>query len=302
MSTKRSSLSRRAFLKATVLATATPAVLAATGSLQSAAALPAPIGTVIDYSAGVPSAQSVRAHGHLGAVRYVSEKRPGAEWMQGKPVRLSETQDFANNGLATASVYQFGRADTADWLQGAAGAAVHAPQAIAIHAAAGGPKGRPIYVAIDDNPTRAQYDNQIRPYLQSFKQQLAGAGLKLGVYGNYNVVEWASQDGLGEFFWMHDWGSAGRIHPRTTIHQKAGQQSSIDGIVVDINNVYAQDWGQWKPGQGPTPTEAQIPTIPDVAQLSSMLPPNLRNIPLPSQQQINDALNLINQVRPLISS
>lgn len=297
-----SNLSRRSFLKAAAVAAATPTLLTATGKLPQASALPAPIGKVLDYSAGVPSGRTVKAKGYLGAVRYVSEKRPGAEWMAGKPVRIAETQDFANNGLATASVYQFGRAETADWLQGAAGAAVHAPQAIAIHAAAGGPVGRPIYVAIDDNPTRAQYDNQIRPYLQSFRQQLDGAGLKLGVYGNYNCIEWATQDGLGEFFWMHDWGSGGRIHPRTTIHQVAGARDTVDGIEADINDVYANDWGQWKPGQAPAPTQTQIPQVPNLQQLSSMLPSNLRNVPLPTQQQINDALNLINQLRPLLSS
>ncbi|AKE39831.1 protein of unknown function (DUF1906) [Corynebacterium camporealensis] len=76
--------------------------------------------------------------------------------MLGKPVSLAETKDFKAHGLATASVYQFGRAETADWLGGAASAAIHAPQAIELHRAAGGPTGRPIYIAIDDNPTRSQ--------------------------------------------------------------------------------------------------------------------------------------------------
>jgi Domain of unknown function (DUF1906). len=72
---------------------------------------------------------------------------------------------MSGQGLATASVYQYGRAETADWKKGAAGAAVHAPKAISIHRAAGGPTGRPIYIAIDDNPTRSQYDSLIKPYL-----------------------------------------------------------------------------------------------------------------------------------------
>lgn len=33
------------------------------------------LGTVIDYFAGVPSARAVKAAGHLGAVRCVSERR-----------------------------------------------------------------------------------------------------------------------------------------------------------------------------------------------------------------------------------
>lgn len=218
-------------------------------------------GTVIDYAAGVPSASSVRAAGHMGAVRYVSERRPGANWMLGKPVTLAETEAYRANGLATASVYQFGRAETADWLGGAASAARHAPDAIRLHRAAGGPTGRPIYVAIDDNPTRAQYDNQIRPYLRAFQAALAVAGYQTGVYGNYNVIQWCVDDGIGAFYWQHDWGSGGRIHPRTTIHQKAKWVATIDGVQVDINNVYAADWGQWTPG-APAPLLPQVPAVP----------------------------------------
>lgn len=123
-------LSRRAFLQATLkasaLAAATPVAFSAVDKLPEAHALGAPIGTVIDYSGGVPNAQEVKARGYLGAVRYVSERRPGANWMLGKPVRIDETKAFADAGLEVASVYQFGRAETADWLQGAAGTAIHA--------------------------------------------------------------------------------------------------------------------------------------------------------------------------------
>jgi len=152
--------SRRNIIKAGAFAAAagTLAIGVGTVTASRASALGPVLGTVVDYSAGVPGASALKAAGHIGAVRYVSQKRPGAEWMAGKPVTRQETEAMSAQGLATASVYQFGRADTADWKQGAAGAAVHAPQAIAIHRAAGGPTGRPIYVAIDDNPTRQQYD------------------------------------------------------------------------------------------------------------------------------------------------
>lgn len=197
----------------------------------------------------------------MGAVRYVSERRPGATWMLGKPVSLGETRDFAANGLATASVYQFGRAETADWLGGAASAAQHAPEAIRLHKAAGGPTGRPIYVAIDDNPHRDHYTHQIRPYLKAFQAALTVAGYQTGVYGNYNVIQWCIEDGIGSFFWQHDWGSGGKIHPRTTIHQKAKWTAVIDGVQVDINNVYASDWGQWVPGAAPNPIVPSLPQL-----------------------------------------
>ena len=250
--------SRRNIIKVGAVAAAagTLAIGVGTATASRASALGPILGTVIDYSAGVPSATAIKAAGHLGAVRYVSEKRPNAQWMAGKPVTLKETQVMSGQGLATASVYQYGRAETADWKQGAAGAAVHAPKAISIHRAAGGPTGRPIYIAIDDNPTRSQYDSLIKPYLVTFSATLRAAGYSTGIYGNYNVIDWAIKDGIGSYFWMHDWGSGGKIHPRTTVHQlPQNKQRTIDGVVVDINNVYAQDWGQWKPGQsgGSTP-------------------------------------------------
>ena len=240
-------INRRTFLK--VAGTAAAAGAAGILVAPSATAVGPILGTVIDYAAGVPSAASIKAAGHLGAVRYVAQRRPGTEsWMIGKPVTLAETRSFASLGLKTASVYQYGKGQTADWLNGAAGAAVHAPQAIALHVAAGGPTNRPIYVAIDDNPTWTQYVNQIRPYLQAFKTALEAAGYSLGVYGNYNVIDWAVNDRLGEFFWMHNWGSNGRIHPRTTLHQVRIDKDRLDGVGIDINHVYAHDWGQWTPG------------------------------------------------------
>lgn len=129
---------------------------------------------------------------------------------------------------------------------------------------AGGPTNRPIYIAIDDNPTREQYTRQIRPYLQAFSKTLELAGYQAGVYGNYNTIEWAIQDGIGKYFWMHDWGSNGKIHPRTTIHQLPhSKQQTIGGVIVDVNEVYADDWGQWTPGKSAAPAPAKKPTAKD---------------------------------------
>ncbi|KQB83503.1 hypothetical protein Cocul_01571 [Corynebacterium oculi] len=221
-------VNRRTLLKGAGVALAGASALAAT-----------PHRTVVDFSAGVPSAEAIKQAGHIGAVRYVS--RPRAEWMRAKPVTLAETQH-----LDTASVYQYGKAETADWRQGALGAAEHVPQAIAFHVAAGGPRNRPIYMAIDDNPSRAEYERLILPYLTAATVALEAGGYRLGVYANHPTIQWCLEDGLGEFFWQHDWGSNGKIHPKATIHQVAGWQSTIEGVTVDINNVYAADWGQWR--------------------------------------------------------
>ena len=101
-----------------------------------------------------------------------------------------------------------------------------------------------------------QYTNQIRPYLRAFQAALSAAGLKTGVYGNYNVIQWCVEDGIGSYFWQHDWGSGGKLHPRANIHQKAKWQKHIEGHLCDINNVYTTDWGQWQPGRASAPAPA----------------------------------------------
>ncbi|MDK4331452.1 DUF1906 domain-containing protein [Corynebacterium accolens] len=264
------SLSRRGLLKASALAITAGAIGTAA---PSAAALGPVRGTIIDFSSGIPSPAAIKRAGHIGAIRYVSNKRPGAAWMTGKPVTLQEAAANAAAGLPTASVYQFGRAETADWKQGAAGAAIHAPQAISLHKAAGGPTHRPIYIAIDDNPTREHYTQFIRPYLQAFSKALSVAGYQTGVYGNYNTIEWASRDGIGTFYWMHDWGSNGKIHPKTTIHQlPQSRQQTIENVIVDVNEVYASDWGQWTPG-------SKQPGIQDLSSTLDKAIPNMPELP-----------------------
>lgn len=290
--------SRRRFLgRASALALLGAAGAAGVSRIPSADAQNRkPIGTVLDYAGGVPSGRAIKAAGHMGAVRYVSQPRPDSvSWMKAKPVRLSETRDFAANGLFTASVYQFGRAETADWLTGAAGATVHAPQAIQLHRAAGGPNGTPIYVAIDDNPTRAQYTNQIRPYLRAFQTALSAAGLKTGVYGNYNVIQWCVEDGIGSYFWQHDWGSGGKLHPRANIHQKAKWVTTIDGVQCDINNVYTPDWGQWQPGRASTPAPAQQAPAYRIPENSSV--PDFSSNPTP-QGMSSEAQNFARNIKP----
>lgn len=284
------SFTRRTLFKAGAAAAAAGIVGSQVSVAQAAG--PGPVlGTIIDFAVGVPSAAGIKRAGHLGAIRYVSKRRPGTEsWMTGKPVTLQETKANAAQGLATASIYQFGRAETADWKQGAAGAAIHAPQAIALHRAASGPTNRPIYIAIDDNPTRAQYDQQIKPYLQAFSRLLSAAGYQTGVYGNYNTIEWCVRDGIGSFYWMHDWGSNGKIHPRTTIHQLPGNmQRTIDGVTVDINEVYARDWGQWMPGQK-APKAPAAPAKPSAPKPAAPAQPG--NIPGISPQS-SDAMGAL---------
>ncbi len=88
-----SSVSRRDLLK---FAAATPAFLGlgvAGASLRPAPAS-ASLGTLLDYAAGVITASQIRAAGAVGSIRYVSDRRPGGDWMLGKPIQVAEARDL----------------------------------------------------------------------------------------------------------------------------------------------------------------------------------------------------------------
>jgi hypothetical protein len=241
-------MSRRELLKLTAAA---PAVLVAGGAVASTLASPAvaepvgqSLGILLDYAAGVISAQAIRAAGAGGAIRYVSDRRPGGEWMKGKPIQLPEARDLYQNGLKIVSCYQYGKQGTADWLGGEPAGVKHAQRGWQLHVGAGGSYGAPIYASIDDDPTFEQYKRQVAPYLRGWESVLGHQ--RVGVYANSKTIDWALQDGLGSYFWQHNWGSPrGFTHPAAHLHQVEIDKRSVAGVGVDINHVLKPRFGQW---------------------------------------------------------
>ncbi|MGB3770009.1 MAG: DUF1906 domain-containing protein [Rhodococcus sp. (in: high G+C Gram-positive bacteria)] len=202
------------------------------------------LGTIVDYSGGVPSAGSIAAAGHVGAIRYVSDRRPGAEWMMGKPMAAGEASDLTAAGLQVVSCYQYGKAETADWRGGYAAGVKHATRGLELHTAAGGPVDRPIYASIDDNPTAVEFTTMIAPYLLGWHSVVGVENT--GVYANSPTIDLASAAGLGSWYWQHNWGTPkGYVNPAAHLHQVQIDKSAIDGIAVDINEILAEDYGQW---------------------------------------------------------
>ena len=241
-------MSRRNLLK---YVAAAPAVLGLGTGLQTMAsalspaqASAAPLGILLDYAAGVIKAGDLRASGALGAIRYVSDRRPGGDWMLGKPIQLPEARDLYHNGLKIVSCYQYGKQDTADWLGGQNAGVAHAKRGWQLHIAAGGSYGAPIYASIDDDPTFEQYKRQVAPYLRGWQVVLGRQ--RVGVYANSKTIEWALQDGLGAYFWQHNWGSPGKVaHPGAHLHQVEIDKRSVGGVGVDINHILKPRFGQW---------------------------------------------------------
>ncbi|ALI27954.1 Putative secreted protein [Mycolicibacterium fortuitum] len=242
------SISRREMLK---YAAAAPALLGLGAGLAtpgSAAAAPAagaaPLGVLLDYAAGVIRASDIRTSGAIGAIRYVSDRRPGGDWMLGKPIQLPEARDLYQSGLKIVSCYQYGKQETADWLGGQNAGIQHAKRGWQLHSAAGGSVGAPIYASIDDDPSFDQYKQLVAPYLRGWEAVLGHQ--RVGVYANSKTIEWAVQDGLGSYFWQHNWGSPGRVaHPAAHLHQVEIDKRSVGGIGVDINHILKPRYGQW---------------------------------------------------------
>lgn len=235
-------VSRRHLLKC---AAAAPAVV----GLSSLGA-PAPsasadsLGLMLDYAAGVLSAADLKAAGAAGAIRYVSDRRPGADWMVGKPIQLPEARDLYQAGLKIVSNYQFGKQQTADWLGGQSAGVTHGKRGVELHTAAGGPASAPIYASIDDDPTLDQYKQQVAPYLRGWESVIGHQ--RVGVYGNSKVIEWALQDGLGSWYWQHNWGTPkGFVHPAAHLHQFEIDARKVAGVGVDLNNILKPQFGQW---------------------------------------------------------
>lgn len=238
-------ISRRDVLK---YVAAAPAAFGIGALLDSAMLAPtasaAPLGMLLDYAAGVISATNLRAAGAAGAIRYVSDRRPGGEWMKGKPIELAEARDLYQNGMKIVSCYQYGKQETADWLGGQPAGVQHAQRGWQLHIAAGGSVGAPIYASIDDDPSVEQYKQQVAPYLRGWEQVIGHQ--RTGLYANSKTIDWALQDGLCSYFWQHNWGSPpGYTHPAAHLHQVEIDKRSVAGVGVDVNYILKPQFGQW---------------------------------------------------------
>ncbi len=237
-------MSRREVLKLAAAAPALMGLAVVVESLCPPSASADGLGILLDYAAGVIPADQIRAAGAVGSIRYVSDRRPGGSWMLGKPIQLSEARDLNQNGLKIVSCYQYGKQSSADWLGGQSAGVTHAQRGWQLHAAAGGPAAAPIYASIDDDPPYEQYKQQVAPYLCGWEEVLGRD--RVGVYANSKTIDWALQDGLGSYYWQHNWGSPrGYTHPAANLHQVEIDKRNVGGVGVDIDNICKPQFGQW---------------------------------------------------------
>nr|WP_240760872.1 DUF1906 domain-containing protein [Mycolicibacterium sp. CR10] len=213
---------------------------------------------LIDFTHRLASPEQIKAAGFDGALVYVSELRPGADF-DFKPVTREYADGLRALGLHVVSCYQYGKPGwptPSDYTRGYDGGVADAQTALRLHAAAGGPASAPIFFSIDEDIDLDTWNSIAVEWLRGINAVL-GVN-RTGVYGHSRVCAWAIDDGVigpsttdGHWWaWQTRAWSAGERETRAVLYQSVVVSGSelgvpIGGTHVDVDEVMAADFGQW---------------------------------------------------------
>lgn len=183
----------------------------------------------VDYSFARPSPEAIRANGYAFVARYLS---PYGE----KNITPNELAGLRANGLAVVLVWE---SDSDRALAGYGAGVEDAYQANDQAWRLGAPDSAPIYFAVDFDAS-SNHMPAINDYLRGVASVIGQS--RVGVYGGYNVIESAFDNGTATFGWQALAWSYGRIESRAHIYQDG--RFVFDGKAgIDIA---LQDYiGQW---------------------------------------------------------
>lgn len=213
---------------------------------------------LIDFTHRLVPPDQIKAAGFAGALVYVSELRPGADF-DFKPVTRGYADALRAAGLHVVSCYQYGKPGwptPSDFTRGYDGGIADAQTALRLHSAAGGPPSAPIFFSIDEGIDQDTWETVAVDWLRGINSVL-GVN-RTGVYGHANVCAWAIADGVigrstsPEHWWAWQtkaW-SGGEREPRAVLYQSVVVTASEPGVRlgntnVDVDEVLAGDFGQW---------------------------------------------------------
>lgn len=201
---------------------------------------------VLDYSAGMPGARSIRDQGFVGAVRYIG--LPGYT----KNTNEREFEDFKAHGLGMALVFEW---HAHDWRGGYPLGVEYYRQARNHANSIGFPGDRPIYMAVDQDVVFGPEFEAAMRYLHGAVDAAGGDARKVGVYGEHDVVKMAAERFPGIYLWQcRAWsGTPPKMFPGRHLYQHVGLVH-VNSIPCDFNDTNNEDWGQHD-FQPPTVTE-----------------------------------------------
>jgi len=234
--------------------------------------------TIIDFSAGLPSASAIKASGHEGALLYCSPARE--PWMKAKQPPRSYLDSLDAEGLRFGFVWQKrqgGSIKTGDVGRGYAGGRADAMEA-QTYLDSVGRGDMPVFFAVDFDISLAEWNSIGKPFFDGAAEVLGRQ--RVGIYGHSRVLDWAREDGAvaevapGRILgWQtKSWSAGVKASDYAVVYQGIHNVDGPDGIKVDVNEIWHGEWG-WAPlgahGPLPAPGEAK--------KDSSMTKPNIRD-------------------------
>jgi hypothetical protein len=214
---------------------------------------------LIDFTEHIVAPDLIKSAGYAGAIVYVAESRPGAEF-DFKPVTREYADALRAAGLQVVSNYQYGKPGwpeaPSDFTRGYDGGVADAQTALGLHAAAGGTDTAPIFFSVDEDINLDGWKSVAREWFRGINSVL-GVG-RTGIYGSSRACAWAIEDDVigrsttagHRWAWQTIGWSAGQREPRAVLYQVVVNTPSEPGVVlggthVDVDEVLAADFGQW---------------------------------------------------------
>ena len=213
--------------------------------------------TVLDFSAGLPDPGKIKLAGHDGVMLYCSPARES--WMRGKQPPRAYLDRLDAAGIKFGFVWQFragGSVTAGDAGRGRAGGVDDARQAQR-YLDDVSCSGHPVYFAVDWDISLAEWNTAVADYFRGAASVLGKQ--RVGIYGHSRVVHWAMEDAVvadvapGRVLgWVTSSWSGGHTGvDYATLWQGTHNVPGPDGVHVDINTPYVDEWG-WRalpPGQ-----------------------------------------------------
>jgi hypothetical protein len=253
----RRSISRREVLKYAVGAPVLLSLGAPAATLDGQKASAANV-RLIDFAERLVPPDQIKSAGYDGAVVYVSESRPGANF-DFKPVTREYADALRAAGLAIVSNYQYGKpgwSAPSDYTRGYDGGVADAQTALGLHAAAGGADAAPIFFSIDEDIDHDTWKSIAVEWFHGINSVL-GVG-RTGIYGHSRACAWAIDDGVigrsttaGHRWawqtraWSHDEREPTAVLYQDVVNSPSSPGPLLGGIHVDVDQVLATDFGQW---------------------------------------------------------
>lgn len=193
---------------------------------------------VLDFAGGRPAPEAIKRMGYAGVIRYVTA---GGFSLPNKQITLEEYLGYVRAGIEVALVLE---RDETRMLGGRGAGILDAMDADAYANKLGHPPWKPIYFACDWDATEAQQP-LINEYLDGASTVIGRP--RVGLYAGYWPLSRALDAGKATYGWQTVAWSGVNREGRARILQ-TGKGITIDGIPCDINEVRAEDYGQYPNG------------------------------------------------------